>query len=389
MLLLGTPLDFRLNFGESIPAAAKVVRIDYEGADLDVNRAPDVGIAGDIGATLAALAGAGIGPGERQTWVDELRQRELAAREKERAQLESDADPIHPMRILGECMKQLERDAIVVGDGGDFVSCAGRVMPAYLPGHWLDPGPFGALGMGPGQAMAAKLAHPDKQVLLLLGDGAFGFAAMEFDTMVRHRLPVVAVMGNNASWGLEKIPMEALYGYSVAADLNPGARYDKVVEALGGHGELVTRPDDIGPAIKRAFDSGLPALVNVVCDPSSRLPATDGRHVSRGGLRERLEDELTRTCHPGHERPPPGQRRRRGAGHAGDDRDDGGRLDARGPAAPGRRPDHRRLHRQHPPPGADPDRPRGQGPSRLTRHRRPQAALSRRGVRGRQARRRG
>jgi acetolactate synthase-1/2/3 large subunit len=160
----------------------------------------------------------------------------------------------------------------VIGDGGDFASYAGKVMPSYIPGHWLDPGPFGALGMGPGYAIAARLAHPDKQVLLMLGDGAAGFGIMEFDTMVRHRLPVVAVVGNNAAWGLEKHPMEALYGYSVAAELNPGARYDQVVVALGGHGELVTDPEQIGPAIRRAFDSGLPALVNVVCDPAIAYP---------------------------------------------------------------------------------------------------------------------
>ncbi|HEV3231233.1 MAG TPA: acetolactate synthase [Candidatus Dormibacteraeota bacterium] len=270
VILLGTPLDFRLNFGSSIPEGARVVRIDY--GDLERNRVPDVGIAGHVGAALEALAGRSPGPGGRAAWLEQLRGREAASRERERAELESDADPIHPMRIYGELLKVLDRDAVVIGDGGDFVSYAGKVMPSYLPGHWLDPGPFGTLGMGPGGAIAARLAHPDKQVVLLLGDGAFGFAGMEFDTMVRHRLPVVAIVGNNAAWGLEKHPMEAMYGWSVAADLNPGARYDRVVEALGGHGELVTKPGEIGPAIRRAFASGLPALVNVMCDPQIAYP---------------------------------------------------------------------------------------------------------------------
>jgi acetolactate synthase-1/2/3 large subunit len=270
VILLGTPLDFRLNFGASIPEAATVVRIDH--GDLDRNRVPEVGIAGHVGAALEALAAISPGPGERAAWLEELRAKEAAALARELPELASDADPIHPMRIYGELLRVLDRDAVVIGDGGDFVSWAGRVVPSHLPGHWLDPGPFGTLGMGPGAAMAARLAHPDKQVVLLLGDGAFGFAGMEFDTLVRHRLPVVAIVGNNAAWGLEKHPMEAMYGWSVAADLNPGARYDLVVQALGGYGELVVRPADIGPAIRRAFDSGLPALVNVVCDPSIAYP---------------------------------------------------------------------------------------------------------------------
>jgi acetolactate synthase-1/2/3 large subunit len=166
----------------------------------------------------------------------------------------------------------LERDAIVIGDGGDFVSYAGRFIETFEPGCWMDPGPFGCLGAGPGQAIGAKAAHPGRQVCLLLGDGAFGFAGIEFDTMVRHRLPIVAVMGNNGIWGLEKHPMEFLYGYSVAAELQPKTRYDKVVEALGGHGELVTKPDELRPALERAFESGRPALVNVLTDPEVVYP---------------------------------------------------------------------------------------------------------------------
>ena len=275
VILLGTPLDFRLNFGQPplMPADYRLIRIDALQSDLGHNRAADVGIAGNIGRALELLAGAsGNGRRGAAARLEELRQLEAAAVEKDRALLESDADPIHPMRLYGELLKLLDKDAVVIGDGGDFVSYAGRLVRTYEPGHFIDPGPFGGLGMGAPSAIAARLAKPDKQVVLLLGDGAFGFSAMEFDTMVRHRLPVVAVMGNNNAWGLEKHPMEMMFGWSVAADLNPAARYDKVVEALGGHGEYVTRPAEIAPALKRAFDSGLPALVNVACDPAVAYP---------------------------------------------------------------------------------------------------------------------
>ena len=160
----------------------------------------------------------------------------------------------------------------MIGDGGDFVSYAGRLVDSFTPGCWLDPGPFGCLGAGPGAALGAALARPGSQVVLLLGDGAFGFSGMEWDTLVRQGVPVVGVVGNNGIWGLEKHPMEALYGWSVAADLRPGTRYDRVVEELGGHGELVRRPEELRPALERAFAAGRPALVNVLTDPSVAYP---------------------------------------------------------------------------------------------------------------------
>jgi acetolactate synthase-1/2/3 large subunit len=146
------------------------------------------------------------------------------------------------------------------------------VIDSFEPGCWLDPGPFGCLGTGPGYALAAKLARPDRQVVLLLGDGAFGFAGMEYDTLVRHGVDVVGVMGNNGIWGLEHHPMTFLYGYSVAAELRPETRYDQVVEALGGYGELVRAPDELRPALERAFAAGKPALVNTLTDPSVAYP---------------------------------------------------------------------------------------------------------------------
>ncbi len=262
VVVLGARLDFRLNFGQP-PVFGDDTRIIH----IDVDRAPIAGALKQSIRDLAAAAG-----GEHGAWVADLRQAEAAARERDRAMTESDASPVHPARLIAEVGRYVDGDAIVVGDGGDFVSFAGRLIERPKPGLWIDPGPFGALGSGPAYALAAKLAHPHRQVLLLSGDGAFGFAAIEFDTMARHRIPVVCVIGNNGIWGLEKHPMQSMLGLSVAADLAPNTRYDKVVEALGGHGELVERPQDIRPALDRAFKSGLPACVNVICDPAAEYP---------------------------------------------------------------------------------------------------------------------
>ncbi|MGC2652001.1 MAG: thiamine pyrophosphate-dependent enzyme, partial [Mycobacterium sp.] len=207
-----------------------------------------------------------------QDWLDELRNAETAAREAEQAELADSRVPLHPMRVYAELAPLLDRDAIVVIDGGDFGSYAGRVINSYVPGAWLDSGPFGCLGSGPGYALAAKLARPDRQVVLLQGDGAFGFSGMEWDTLVRHGVQVVSVIGNNGIWALEKHPMEMIYGYSVVAELRPGTRYDEVARALGAHGELVSAPGQLGPALHRAFDSGLPAVVNVLTDPTIAYP---------------------------------------------------------------------------------------------------------------------
>ena len=197
---------------------------------------------------------------------------EAERRDAEREELDDPRSPLHPVRVYRELGEVLDRDAIVVGDGGDFVSYAGRFVETYEPGCWMDPGPFGCLGAGPGQALGAKLAHPDRQVCLLLGDGAFGFAGMEFDTLARHGLPVVGVMGNNGIWALEHHPMRFLYGYSVAAELRPETPYEKVVEALGCDGVAVHEPAELRPALERAFQSGRPTLVNVLTDPDVVYP---------------------------------------------------------------------------------------------------------------------
>jgi acetolactate synthase-1/2/3 large subunit len=271
-LVIGVPMDFRLGFGGSFGDDTKIVAVGSSPPERPHPREVAAELYGGVSATLDALCGAAAGGPDRSEWNRTLRDVENEKRAAEQEELRDPRAPLHPMRLYHELQQVLDRDAVVIGDGGDFVSYAGRVIDTYEPGCWMDPGPFGCLGSGPGFALAAKLAHPDRQVCLLLGDGAFGFAGMEFDTLVRHGVPIVAVMGNNGIWGLEKHPMEFLYGYSVAADLQPELRYDRVVEALGGHGELVRSPDELRPALERAFASGKPALVNVLTDPSIAYP---------------------------------------------------------------------------------------------------------------------
>jgi acetolactate synthase-1/2/3 large subunit len=205
-------------------------------------------------------------------WVSGLQDTVRAAVDRDAGLLAAEADPIHPARIYGELVPRLADDSVVIGDGGDFVSFAGKYVEPKRPGGWLDPGPYGCLGAGLGAAMAARLARPSAQVVLLLGDGAAGFSLMDVDTLVRHDLPVVMVCGNNSAWGLEKGPMQMIYGYDVAADLAQRTRYDDVVKALGGGGETVTDPRQIGPALDRAFAAGVPYLVNVITDVEAAYP---------------------------------------------------------------------------------------------------------------------
>ena len=327
VIVAGTPLDFRLGYGEfggrnGLPPA-QVVHVADAPSQIATHRVLAGSAAGDLtaffaglqdaagrgaarqgpagpdhsgpvhagqslaglsgtGQSLAGLSGAGLSgmglsgmglSGARSSeWLPALQAAAAQASAADAGLLHSAARPIHPMRIYGELAGLLEDDAVVIGDGGDFVSYAGKYLEPQRPGGWLDPGPYGCLGTGLGYAIAARIARPEAQVVLLLGDGAAGFSLMDADTLVRHGLPVVMICGNNGAWGLEKHPMRALYGYDVAADLQPGCRYDQVVAALGGAGELVTEPDGIAPALRRAFASGVPYLVNVITDPQVAYP---------------------------------------------------------------------------------------------------------------------
>lgn len=263
-LLIGTAIDFRLNYGQPpfFHPKTRVVQIDIDQTEIGHNRPVDVGIMGDakevIRQLLAELNSAGMK--NRSGWLKKVRDHERQKEQGYLSFLNSDATPIHPLRLLKEIRDFLNPDAIVVGDGGDIVSSAARILKIHHPGHWLDPGRLGCLGVGTGFALAAKLARPDKQVLIIHGDGAFGFSAMEFDTMVRHRIPVVSVIGNNQGWST--VPQ----GSRPPGRCLGSARYEEVVKALGGYGEFVERPEQIRPALERAFACGLPAAVNVMID---------------------------------------------------------------------------------------------------------------------------
>jgi acetolactate synthase-1/2/3 large subunit len=280
VIVVGTPLDFRLGYGEfggkNGGSPAQVVHVADAASEIATHRPLAASAAGGLAAFFTGLVSqaqrSGLTPGWTASWLPTLTQACESAVATDAGLLASDAYPIHPMRIYGELASLLEPGAVVIGDGGDFVSYAGKYIEPRQPGGWLDPGPYGCLGTGLGYAIAARVARPSAQVVLLLGDGAAGFSLMDADTLVRHGLPVVMICGNNGIWGLEKHPMQALYGYDVAADLQPECRYDQVVAALGGAGELVTRPEEIGPALRRAFASGVPYLVNIATDPQIAYP---------------------------------------------------------------------------------------------------------------------
>jgi thiamine pyrophosphate-dependent acetolactate synthase large subunit-like protein len=280
VIVVGTPLDFRLGYGEyggkNGTAQAKVVHVADATSQIAEHRPLAASAAGELSRFFSGLASEARAAGMRQQWAKDWLPRLAAARDSSVAAdaelLASEAFPVHPMRVYGELAPILEPDAVVIGDGGDFVSYAGKYIEPGQPGGWLDPGPYGCLGTGLGYAIAARIARPSSQVVLLLGDGAAGFSLMDVDTCVRHGLPVVMICGNNGIWGLEKHPMRALYGYDVAADLQPQCRYDQVVAALGGAGELVTRPEEIAPALRRAFRADVPYLVNIATDPQVAYP---------------------------------------------------------------------------------------------------------------------
>jgi acetolactate synthase I/II/III large subunit len=285
VLVVGTPLDFRLGYGafggRDGHDPAQVIHVADSADHLATHVPLAASAAGDLAAFFTALASAvpaamrqagAAAPRWTDSWLPRLATAASQAIAADQALLASDADPIHPMRVYGELARLLADDAVVIGDGGDFVSFAGKYLEPKRPGGWLDPGPYGCLGTGLGYAIGARIARPSSPVVLLLGDGAAGFSLMDADTLVRHRLPVVMICGNNGIWALEKYPMQALYGYDVVADLQPGCRYDEVVRALGGAGETVTRPGDLGPVLRRAFDAGVPYLVNVITDPAVAYP---------------------------------------------------------------------------------------------------------------------
>jgi acetolactate synthase-1/2/3 large subunit len=267
VLLAGTVLDFRMKFGRSIPASSKIVQLDLDETLIGQNRPADVGLVGNLGANLTAILDV---MGDRGIKLDhsaysaELRQKEEELEEALQASLLSDEVPIDPLRLCKEIADCIDDDMIVIGDGGDIVAQASKVVKVPRNGAWMDPGPLGTLGVGMPFALAAQLTHPDKRVVIIYGDGSFGLNGFEFDTAVRFGLPIVGVVGNDAAWGQMLRPQSMVYGTDrIVATRLSYTRYDLIVAAMGGHGEHVTKPEEIAPALRRALASGKPALVNV------------------------------------------------------------------------------------------------------------------------------
>jgi acetolactate synthase-1/2/3 large subunit len=267
VVLAGSLLDFRLNFGRSIPKEARIIQLEMDNTLIGHNRDSDVGLVGNLACTfelmLQLMKDESIQL-DFSAWSEELRTRERALEAEVEASLSSDEVPIDPMRLCREIRDFIDEDTIVIGDGGDIVATAAKVVPVLREGAWMDPGPLGTLGVGMPFALAAQIAHPDRRVLIIYGDGSFGLNGFEYDTAVRFDLPIVGVVGNDAAWGQMLRPQVALYGKERAVGTYLRyTRYDRVVEALGGHGEYVERPGEIRPALERAFASGKPACVNV------------------------------------------------------------------------------------------------------------------------------
>jgi acetolactate synthase I/II/III large subunit len=278
VFVVGTPFDFRLNYGSepTFSAASKIVQVDIDATEIGRNRAVDVGLIADSASALAAFADAAP-RAKRDGYLSELRAAERNKTEALDVWCRSDDVPIHHYRLareMSEVANAGKRDPVFVADGGNWVSMAAKIVSLERPGRWLDPGPLGCLGVGAPFAIAAKLLHPDRDVWVIQGDGAFGLNGMDFDTALRFKLPMVCVVGNDAAWGQIRIPQVAMFG----EDKSPGTllaptRYDEVVKALGGQGELVTEPRAIRPALERAVSSGTVACVNVMLDPEAPVKA--------------------------------------------------------------------------------------------------------------------
>ncbi|TMA29524.1 MAG: thiamine pyrophosphate-binding protein [Deltaproteobacteria bacterium] len=277
VLIAGTPLDFRLGYGAGIGESAKIVQIDSDPAEIGRNRAVDIGILGDSRSVLQQITAAISGKAQTAAWLRQLRERELAKAAKQATYEQSDQVPIHHFRLAKE-LDQVARvagDSTFVADGGNWVAIAAKVIQLRRPGRWLDPGPLGCLGVGAPFAIAAKLLHPDRPVFVVQGDGSFGFNGMDYETALRFKLPMICVVGNDASWGQIRLPQLQFHGPEKSpATLLAPTRYDKVVEAFGGYGEHVTEPEQIRPALERAVASGTVACVNVMLDPEA--PAASG-----------------------------------------------------------------------------------------------------------------
>ena len=274
VLILGAPLDFRLGYGRppTFAETARVVMVDCDAGELGRNRPLALGLAGDIGTILRQAVE--LVPKTMATrvapWLAAVRAKETESRARLAAFCASDDTPISHYRLAAEIARVVGPDTTIVGDGGDVVGCASRIVPLQRPGQWLDPGPLGCLGVGPSFALTAKLLRPEQRVVLLAGDGALGLNGMELETAVRFRLPLVCVVGNDGGWGQIRNPQLSFYGEAraVATSL-PSTRYDLLAEALGARGALVTKPGEIRPALDKALGSNEVWCINVLLDPAA------------------------------------------------------------------------------------------------------------------------
>ncbi|MBP9111282.1 MAG: acetolactate synthase [Polyangiaceae bacterium] len=263
VFVFGTPFDFRLDYGRSISEGAKIVHVDLDGSEPGRNRQATLPIHGDTGIVLGQLL-AKLPSLERTAFRDRIRLDEKKRVEKIQAEIAIETSPPNPLRVCAEIGKRLGPSDIVIGDGGDFVATAANVLRMEWPQVWMDPGPLGTLGVGPGYAMAAKLARPDARVVIVFGDGSFGLHAMEFEALARQNIPVIAIIGNDAGWTQIRRGQVELYGEERAtATALAYTRYEKIVEACGGKGEWVETFEALGPALDRAFASNVPYCVNV------------------------------------------------------------------------------------------------------------------------------
>jgi len=281
IIIVGTPFDFRMGYGRRLRSEATVVQIDLDYRTVGKNRDVSLGLVGDAGAILTAVTQAASGRLDngakgREEWMRELRQQEHRAAEAQKPRLLSDASPIHPLRLAHEINQFLTEDTIFIGDGGDVVTFSGGVVQPKSPGHWMDPGPLGTLGVGTPFAMAAKLARPEKEVICLFGDGAFSLTGWDFETCIRYGLRFIGIIGNNSHMNQIRYGQTAKYGKGRGEVANKlgDVHFEEFARILGGYGEEVRNPADITPALRRARESGKCALINVWIDPDVYAPGT-------------------------------------------------------------------------------------------------------------------
>lgn len=273
VLLLGAP-DDRASFGATMGPAARLIHFDRDPLRLGEMRAEAVGIAGDVRSNIEALDRALTAPpaGAFGAWLDELRTTENAARSAIQRFALDDGRPANHYRFGRAIAEAIDRDTILVADGGDVVDCALKMIPLEAPGLVLDAGPLATTGVGPPYALAARLLHPERKVLIVAGDGAFGAGGIELESCIRHKLPVVCIVGNDAAWGRVRTPQIMLYGEERApATKLSSTRYDRVIEALGGRGEHVEDPREITAALKRGFASQHTYCIDVALEPNFML----------------------------------------------------------------------------------------------------------------------